>query len=751
MPRNRNGRQSRNTTRVVVQSTSGNQQAQAASRPRRQRRQTVNVNVNTRPQPQNRQRTNAGLRMRTNRRPRGRQITQGQPPIYQKITTTLGTVGANTSGGVENELTVILNPAVMKEQTGSVNFGPLNVLASQYALWKLKHLRLRLKHLVGNNAATGTVVRVSFNPTTSAAQASWSSLGARKHVDVTIGKNGTFELTEADLKGPKAGWFMTNTGADALASCGGTLQIHSFGTTKNPYRNENYVGGLFLAEVTTEWYFKDYLQQPGLINMEKSTISQHASIIVNPADKKIMMKVPQSARLGLSGGGSSASDVIWAITDTIITAGASALPAPFSWLFMGGWWLVKRAANAPVGANGSDVYFDVFTSLTDAQNGKFIYASGPTNSDVDIQSVEYQQITPGNTGVQATNIFAQDESSSRRYCVTAVRAIYTDAGEFTPALPIWRQQRTVPNPHQGIGVGVSAERIHTWDLYQVEVDRVAPTSGQEVYYSVSNSSAITSTPIGHVAAASHVQIQVTGTSSTTVDLTNVLFYCNHTMQATFSGEFRGIYFENAFGEMQLKHYTGNIQKVRLVVQAGHWYVAQFLCIGEKKSQVVVAGQPVLTPLNAWVEQPQYNIATGQGDEAKGMPPSYMSGLVFAPPADTTEVFLDAVDSPTDDEVDGLPIHDDEDHQFIGDDTTEETLYFDEPPVEILRVEPEVEGMYNMLVANGATHRQAALAVNQIKPSRAYEDFVAKYHDSLVDGYSPAQARANALGTPPETY
>nr|BAS29639.1 ORF2 [Bovine astrovirus] len=736
MPRNRNGRQNRNTTRVVVQSTSGNQQAPSTTRGRRARRRTVNVNINTRPpqQPQ-RQRSSTGMRVRVNRRSRGRQQDQGQLPIRQKITTTLGTVGANTSGGVETELTVIINPAVMKEQTGSVQFGPLNILASQYALWKLKRMTLKLKHLVGNSAATGTVIRVSYNPTTGAAQSSWSSLGARKHVDVNIGKNGTFELTDADLKGPKQGWFMTNTTNDALASCGGTIQIHSLGVTKNPYLNADYTGSLFLAEVETEWWFKDYLQQPGLINMEKSATSQDATILVNPADRKIMMKVPQQSRLAMVGENPSAADVIWAITDTIINAGADAFPAPFSWLFKGGWWLLKRAVNAPVGGNTGDVYFDVFPSLTDAQNNKYIYASGSDNAQVNIHTVEYQQITPGNSGIQGIEFLAREARSSATIHATAAEALYNTSAsnDYVPAWPIWRQRTNVPNPNNGIGVGPQNTRINTWDLYKVQVDQPAPSQGPQVYYGFNNNAV----PIGVVAATSYVQFQSTGgTATKDIRLTNVLFYCTANQQATYDGPFRTVAFENVAGVMGLRVQSNETQQIRLAVTPGNWYVAQYLCIGAIQRQVDVMGSPVCTPVESWPAGFYYPVASNQGDSTRGMPPAYMSGLTFQTQPGAQEAYHDALEEQPTSEPMGAVLE--------GDDEDEDDLYYDEPPMSVLEILPPVQPVYDNLVASGHSRRKAALAANQLAPCKKYQDFVAVYHDSIVNGCSPEAARDAAL-------
>nr|QYV43521.1 ORF2 [Bovine astrovirus] len=426
MPRNRNGRQNRNTTRVVVQSTSGGQQAAAAPRQRRSRRQTVNVNVNTRPQQQpQRQRANPIMRVRNNGRVRGRQPAQSQP-VHQKVTTTLGTIGSNTSNDIETEMCTIINPALMREQTGSNNFGPLTVLASQYSLWKVRRIVVRLKPLVGNNAANGTMVRVSYNPSAGAGQSSWSSLGARRHIDAAIGQARNFILTEREIKGPKGGWFFTNTTNDVTSSTGGVINIHSLGKTTNPYTNTPFGGPLFLVEVDTEWEFKDYLQQPGLLQMIKGETSENAKIKVDPATGKIQMEVERTTRLAASATNPGAAEVIWMVTDTIINEGTAFFPPPFNWLFRGGWWFLKRVLNAPV--NSASVTFDVFPSMSDAQDNRYIYSDQSNAAAVPIQTVQYQQVTPGNTGLSSLAFTARGSAAGQaNYRVDNLHTLYKEA------------------------------------------------------------------------------------------------------------------------------------------------------------------------------------------------------------------------------------------------------------------------------------------------------------------------------------
>lgn len=739
MPRNRNGRQNRNTTKVVVQSTSGNQQA-AAVRPRRARRPTVNVNVNT--NRGNPTRGNNGaqpnVRVRFNRRVRRRQPSQGKHEIHQTITTTLGTVGSNTSGGVENEMTFIVNPATMKEQTGSTSFGPLGVLASQYSMWKVDKIQVHLKQLIGNNAASGTVGRISFVPNTAASAVSWSSLGARPHTDVNIGRNGTFTITARDLRGPKDGWYYTNTNLDSCDSCAGLIQIHTFGQTMNPYKNEQYTGPLFLAEVTTSWTFKDYQQNPGMLNMVKSETSQNASIVVDPTTKKILMKVGGDTRLGSYAANPSASEVIWMITDTVIRTGADVFPPPFNWLFKGGWWIVKRLANAPVTGEMGSTYFEVFPSIADAQNDKPIYTNGANFDAVTLDRVDYQQITPANMGTTGEIFTAPRMATAHgRLVVTKMEALYGTDDNYLPSYPVFRQKMNTPGVEHGIGVGDQGQRVYTWNLHRVQVEGDLPSTGPPVVFSDA-----TKVQVGYAVAVNSVTLRGTGTGGTPKDfyLANVLFVATEDRRFTFNGNY-GPFVEGnyAFNRNNPQFTAGSNQNtsVRLVVQRGTTYVAQYLCVGGPRRTITVMGIPIKEQTDGWNEtQHVFNIPSSAGNSNAGLPVGYGSSLVFDTGA-AQEVFLDALPAFEDDYCEGDEPSDDDD----------ETLYFDEPPEHVLQVEPEVQATYEMLLASGCSRRQAKLAVNQIKPSKQYQDFVATYHDSLVEGLTPASARAAALGQP----
>lgn len=313
-------------------------------------------------------------------------------------------------------MAALLNPALMKESTGSNQYGPLQIYASTYSLWKLDYLLLKLTPLVGQNAVSGTAIRASFNISGQPGSPNWSSLGARKHKDTNPGRPLTFYLSGNDIKGPKEGWFYCNTKNDPKMCIAGTVEIHTMGKTVSTYTNEPFKAPLFLAELTGQWSFKNYNPQPGMLNLVKTTVQeapQEIKIHSKPGEP-ILISVPEGSSMArtVSGSdnlaGATASEIIWQICDSAIEIASGALPPPFTWLFKCGWWFVKRVANKKQSGmnvigepNPGELTFQVYQSISDAQNDVPCIATGVADTtNATINNLEMMQITPGNVGQQ---------------------------------------------------------------------------------------------------------------------------------------------------------------------------------------------------------------------------------------------------------------------------------------------------------------------------------------------------------------
>lgn len=465
-------------------------------------------------------------RRRRNRFGKSRGTTPGG--IRQRITATLGTVGSNQGEEIELEMSSLLNPALMKETTGSNQYGPLQIYASTYGLWKLDYLLLKLTPLVGASAVSGTAVRASFNLSGQPGSPSWSALGARKHKDTNPGRPMTFYLSGTDIKGPKDGWFFCNTKNDPQMCLAGSLEIHTLGKTMRTYQNGPFDGPLFLVELTGQWSFKNYNPQPGMLNLVKASLKekpQSVKIHGKPGEP-ITLSVPADSEfvraIGLADLGVDAdappSEIIWQVADTVMDVLSGPLPAPFQWLFRAGWWFVKRIANRKVRGSDSvrgepdagEVTFQVFQSMQDAMDGTPCIATSAADTvNVTVTGWNIMQVTPGNVG-QAQNTGAT--SRSKPLTLDQIEII------STPELgrPAFYGHTYKTTPHSCIAVqevGVQQRKVYTYSIWKLNHpiflqngQTVDPAQLQSHNYPIFAKTNNDYTAVGRVYAAGYVKI-----------------------------------------------------------------------------------------------------------------------------------------------------------------------------------------------------------------------------------------------------
>lgn len=353
------------------------------------RTSTTTTIVSTRP-------SNTGAR---GLRPRPKRPRRDAPnTITTTVTATLGTVGANQGKQVETELVMMMNPALTKETTGSNQFGPIQMYAATYAQWQVKRVHVKATPLVGASAVSGTVCRLSLNMTGAPTSSSWSALGARVHVDVTPGKTAILRLNKKHFPGPKEGWYNCNTKGDPNMSIGGSIECHTLGKTMSTYQANQFTGDLFLLEMTAVWSFRNYAPQPGLLNMVKGSdepaVAQNTQIVATNG-QPIELQVPATTRMARAAN-SASSEIIWQIVDTTVSQITDIFPAPFNWLFKGGWWFIKRVAGAPVRAG--TITYRIYSSIQDARADVPCIATETKTVNLTGADFTFQQITPGNVG-----------------------------------------------------------------------------------------------------------------------------------------------------------------------------------------------------------------------------------------------------------------------------------------------------------------------------------------------------------------
>nr|ASM93479.1 ORF2 [Porcine astrovirus 2/BEL/15V010] len=781
-------RQPRTTTNIVVRNgTAANQAGPSRAnraRRRRNRRKPQQTVV--------RVLSNKGQGRR--RIPRSQGL--GNRVVIQRIVTTLGTVGANGSGQIETELAVLLNPSTMKEATGSNNYGPVQIYASTYSLFQIRSLRLHLKPLVGSSAVSGTVVRTSWNPTNNPTQTSWSALGARKHSDVTPGRDGRFTLTARDLAGPKDGWYRTNTKGEPMLSFAGSLEIHTFGETRSTYQNGKYTGSLFLAELEVVWAFKDYSQQPGLMNLIKGDSTGDATVSTD-ASGKLILTTPATSELARAAATTTASEIIWMVTDAVIQGAAVAFPPPFSWLLRGGWWFLKRIAGAPT-RSGVET-FEIYSSINDARAGVPCIADTANQRGINIGQLHFQQITPGNTGVstgipQTRQLLERFYPHDKIFVPISTKRLKFNRfpNEWVPGFDVWyHPQDGVQNPQTGIAFYADGQARATYNIMEVTLSEQVDVDAFESKVSIY----LKTQPDQQPSMQNLVGIAVAKSSSTlqgndTWRVDTFLVYCTREVKNNFEGRWKGSamrYPVDGTYNARLTIPTDSTQGfIRVTMEPGRWYAVQYTCFSTSAdpiTQKLECGGDVVGVF------PSRTLTTGNHtfpvtdfDGDSSLVPVYGAGIAFTPfksnevnivPANSTSRQLisydleptfgcdDAFEFPPPPAEDGSAEDEDE---FEDPEEPETSNHFDfssdldddgdlemgpddhysDPPLSRLVVREEARAIYEQL---RATHseRAARLAANQLYPSDEYTEFIEVYHDALADGLSPKEARAQALG------
>nr|BAS29624.1 ORF2 [Bovine astrovirus] len=712
----------RNTTNIVVrngpaspQGGASPQQQQQRKRRARRRRQQNQARVPT-------------VQV-TTARPRRRQ-RQGSRIVYQKIVTTLGTVGSNNSETIENELTVLLNPSTMKEATGSNSYGPLQIYASTYSLYQMRSLVLHLKPLVGASAVSGTLVRTSWNPTNNPTQVSWSALGARKHSDTTPGRAGRFRLTFNDLKGPKDGWYKTNTKGDPMMSFAGSLEIHSLGRTMSTYQSTPFTGGLFLAELETVWAFKDYAQQPGFMNLVKGDSEGEAKVQV-ANDGTIQLTTGPQTRLARIARAETptVSEIIWMVTDTVIDAGSSAFPPPFNWLFKGGWWFLKRIAGAPVRAG--EVTFQVYSSINDARANVPCISTSTSFQEVDVKSLHFQQITPGNVGL------ADDlpQQLNREVTVLAIPRItmaqrYTfNGGRIVEAYPVYYMADGV---NTGLGFRNSDSGVYTPNVIHVQVDEFTPSSDPVAVYVKTQGNTPRQVGLAHYVSHSSVH-----DSAAKLDIYTVLMQSFADDQLTLTQNWRGVYLQypdETYG-IKVRIPTASNGGVKIAYASDEYYLLQFFCYRAPNQSVTkaLAGDMEIGITTTDVAETEHSFTQTPmpGVLAYTSFEFHMISGTLTFETENPSRSAPAADGDLSDEDSDLEMADDD--------------HYSDPPISALGVEPQAQPLYDILRHDGHSERDARMAVNQLFPSESFVRFNEIYHDRIVDGCSPAAARRYAMG------
>lgn len=692
-------------------------------------------------------------------------LTGPAPTIVQRATATLGPVQPNQSGNLELEFQMCLNPSLVKESTGSNQFGPIQISASTYSLWKLRSAIFSFQPLVGSSAVSGTVYRISLNLSGSPGSNSWSALGARHHMDVTPGQARKFFVPKKMLQGTKEGWFMTDPKADPTNSLGGSIEVHSLGRTMSTYQSTQFSGDLFLLEMTATWEFTNYNVQPGLLTMVKDEHQSKVELTSEGNGSPLIMEVPVNSTLSnYTGGATHATsangtlgETIWSIVDTGVNTLSGAVPQPFGWLIKGGWWFVRRILGRKVNASNEEVaQFYVYQTLADAQNDNRCITTSSDTATVSTGEYSIQQITPGNVGLPDSPPTSGSLPVIQPFDPTQNFNVVTRYQQLLrPTTPVTNQ--FVVNLAQGgtISSSIRIPRSSGPDPFFFSVAKlegpIFMQDGQVMNPDVSTFSTglplvirTTDTTTQFATAVAYASYNVDFVNGHIIRLVHLLAYNVATQVITVSVESTKL--QNLLLSPAWVTSTDNPPQLRSVLEVatitGQTYAESVTLPANSWLLFTTAGSSDVSQLygidfgnnNHIADFSDHVAATNIPGDTPWNPLS--TGWRLSPiPRSTQRIHWDYRAY---DEVDDKPsipeLSDDEwDVSDVDDD--------DGPPLGILEsVTDAGRVLYDKLRKLGLTHRVALTSTQAAEPSPAFRVWQTTYHDALVDGNSPPTAR-----------
>nr|WDW25696.1 MAG: capsid protein [Canine astrovirus] len=754
---------------TVEVKTSGAKRNTASRSKSRGRNRNVKITVNSQP------RNNRRRRNRPNNRGRKRVeavvkqqldkagVTGPKAAITQTATSTLGTIGPNTSGAVELELATFMNPCLVKESTASNSFGPIQASAAQYNLWRVTKAEVRLTPMVGPSAISGTAYRVSLNTAGTPSSTGWSGLGARKHKDVRVGSMSIFRVTARDMAGPREGWFVTNTNESGGESVGPTIELHSLGETQSTYQNSPYTGPVFLVELHCTWQFTNYSANPALASLEKGEDKDAEIKFEGEAGQPLTMTISPHSSLGRAiesrsavpytsstrAPDTSTSDTIWQIASTAVDAASVVVPPPFNWLIKGGWWFVKKIAGR---TRSGDIQVQVYASYEDAQNNRPAICTGsPQGANTPKHhNVRFVQMNAPSTGMppesalSAFNLPAGQPPATIEQSFTFYTGLYQPF-QSNPPCPtyLWKSGTQI-----GVKIGEHFDEINfIFTATQPHAWLVGNSGNWSV---ASKPSAIPGMEIGYKADNNYItRGEVWGYNQAIVTSNNtksvLTFYVGKLNNQIRIVDFKQVRYgfagTGAFTNLAPPNQNEGTNLRTLELNPGPWVVLVALHAVNSSSQGFIAttntNRPTITcPLTAQNLvrlQNSYNSSVLALEFSRTAPVfQTQQETVFSMPApDCLPTPLEHDFLVTDDEI----TDDDEDDSLLEDDD-----FF---PATDEQVFSSRQTLYNTMVNEGWPEDQAERLVRRALPTRLEKELRDEFLVGLADGFSPRQAAANA--------
>nr|WPR17515.1 MAG: capsid protein [Avian astrovirus 7] len=401
-------------------------------RPPRQRRkkkdQTVNVNVKVDKQskPKKKQvvqtvihETKGGqrpvsmrlLRRELNRiKKRERKLEGPKTDNVMLTTMTIGTVdGTTTSEGLMRKHKVLLNPLLLKPSDADATPSPITFRASQYSLYKINKLTVKIMPLVGKAVVAGSLALFDIQQTGAVATPdNLDDIKARTHSEVALGFSKLWRVPSKDLVGPRDGWWYVDTNDDPTQSLGPALNVWLYGKTSNLFSQNTekpdnfYPGPLFLVEMRAQYAFANYTPKPGLATLKKGAWKPEKGDVKIVADSagNLQLEVKNAPGYFIRSEPRAAGElgeIMWAVAGAAVDGISTAFPQ-WGWLIRAGWFVVRRIFGQ---TRTGPVRYKIYASAEDAAKDFAVRSTGYENEELPlIGDLQITQLNNPNLNAQ---------------------------------------------------------------------------------------------------------------------------------------------------------------------------------------------------------------------------------------------------------------------------------------------------------------------------------------------------------------
>ncbi|WJJ50230.1 capsid protein [Astroviridae sp.] len=338
-------------------------------------------------------------------------------------TFTIGNVHGSKDTGLERKFHVFLNPLLNKNTSSGQSLTPLVDTAKDYAVWRIAKFHVRFMPLVNSSNVAGTITLASLDQNAQEAKdTSIDDITARPYCEVQTGARVEWKINPRKLEGPRQGWWVVDPNVDPAEYVGPAVDVHTYGETFDLLnvtegKANNYLGPLFLLQVTYTYQFGNWEPKPGLGTMVSEKVGvQDVTVSESPVDGELRLQVNETPasrgklhrlteradslhlrrptlHMTQLAEGESLGNTIWQLASGAAEKAAEVVPGPWGWLLKNGLYFLRRVFNQ---SSNALIEFKLYPSIEDASKNLGCQDSGistPVKIEVNDEDTNLTQLS----------------------------------------------------------------------------------------------------------------------------------------------------------------------------------------------------------------------------------------------------------------------------------------------------------------------------------------------------------------------